>query len=246
MKNQFDVQDAKLQGQCKQSRKLANNTYLQRRDKNIAVLYHSTDVVIYTPNGNTILNSGGWHTSTTKERINIGLQGTGYRLIQNNSIWYLTNYSSYPDYKTLIQNGYKFKDGITITHTGKVTNYDKTDSSKNDKLKARIKVYAKLCADAVPLDMPNNGDCWDCLFQNKDGKTLGDLTNNEHLLSHMREKYIVPSLVANALKEKYNAPMAFWQAFKDTGWTDDKRDFGKQAVKKAVYRYIASRLGFAV
>jgi hypothetical protein len=62
----------------------------------------------------------------------------------------------------------------------------------------------------------------------------------------MKEGYVIPSLVANALKQYYNAPMAFWQTFKDTGWGDGDRDFGKQAVTKAVYRYIMTRKGYAI
>ena len=48
-----------------------------------------------------------------------------------------------------------------------------------------------------------------------------------------------------ALKQYYNAPMAFWQVFKDSGWNSD-REFGKQAITKAVYRYILRHFGYAV
>ena len=52
------------------SLKLGHNTYLQRRgDDRIAVLYHRTDVVTYEP-GRFMLNTGGWQTVTTKQRIN--------------------------------------------------------------------------------------------------------------------------------------------------------------------------------
>src|SRR5690349_8930926 len=71
----------------KTSRKLANNTYLQRRDdKTIAVKLHDTDVVTYTTDEKIILNSGGWRTVTTKERINTFSPLTVY---QNKSIWYV-------------------------------------------------------------------------------------------------------------------------------------------------------------
>ena len=46
-------------------------TTLERRsDDIIAVRYHSTDVVTYHANGDIVLDSGGWWTSTTKKRIN--------------------------------------------------------------------------------------------------------------------------------------------------------------------------------
>jgi hypothetical protein len=51
------------------TRKLANNTYLERRDETtIAIRYHATDVVTFTPRS-IVLDSGGWHTKTTWERM---------------------------------------------------------------------------------------------------------------------------------------------------------------------------------
>lgn len=49
--------------------KLDRNTYLERRsDKAIAVILHATDIVTFTPTY-TELNSGGWHTMTTRSRM---------------------------------------------------------------------------------------------------------------------------------------------------------------------------------
>ena len=58
---------AKLNG--RQSRKIGNNTYMERIDaETIGVRYHSTLVVRATP-GYVELDSGGWHTKTTWERM---------------------------------------------------------------------------------------------------------------------------------------------------------------------------------
>jgi hypothetical protein len=80
------------------------------------------------------------------------------------------------------------------------------------------------------------------------GVTWGDQAkDNDHLDKHMKGGYVVPSMVANALKQYYNAPAAFWDAFKGTGVPDDSdRSFGKRAVTKAVYRYIMTRKGYAI
>ena len=57
-------------------RKLANNTYLieQWEPSTESILYavrlHATDVVTLHPDGSYTLDSGGWDTPTTKERIN--------------------------------------------------------------------------------------------------------------------------------------------------------------------------------
>jgi len=50
-------------------RKIANNTYLERRSEHrIAIRLHSTDVVTLTPEW-IELDSGGWHTRTTWDRM---------------------------------------------------------------------------------------------------------------------------------------------------------------------------------
>lgn len=67
-------------------RKLANNTYLERRDDlTIAVKLHATDVVTFTPEG-TMLNTGGWFTSTTKDRIN---SYSPLKVYSEKGVWYV-------------------------------------------------------------------------------------------------------------------------------------------------------------
>lgn len=63
--------DEKLQGRCQQSRKMGNNTYLHRDGgDSISLRLHSTDVVTWYRNGDIKLNTGGWNTVTTRDRIN--------------------------------------------------------------------------------------------------------------------------------------------------------------------------------
>lgn len=55
--------------------KLDRNTYLERRaDDKIAVRYHETDVVTYTPLW-IELDSGGWHTVSTMDRMRNHIPG---------------------------------------------------------------------------------------------------------------------------------------------------------------------------
>lgn len=49
---------------------LANNTRLVQRGDNYAVKLHATDVVTIRPDSTYVLNTGGWYTVTTKDRIN--------------------------------------------------------------------------------------------------------------------------------------------------------------------------------
>lgn len=53
------------------TRKVANNTYLQRRSEGrLAVKLHNTDILTFHPDGSVVFTTGGWKTMTTKERMN--------------------------------------------------------------------------------------------------------------------------------------------------------------------------------
>ena len=69
------------------SRKLGNNTYLQRReDGSIAVKFHLTDVLAFHADGRTVYQSGGWRTVTTKARMNAY---GAVRIITERGVWYV-------------------------------------------------------------------------------------------------------------------------------------------------------------
>jgi hypothetical protein len=71
MSTNYQELDAKLQGRCALSRKLANNTYAKRRYANdIAIRLHNTDILTFESDGDITVNTGGWHTVTTRSRIN--------------------------------------------------------------------------------------------------------------------------------------------------------------------------------
>lgn len=120
----FAALDARLMRNDKPvpSRKLANNTYAQRRDADtIAIRLHATDVVTHHRDGRIVLDSGGWNTVTTKQRMNAFTP----QMIQVHSIkgrWFVTHRSSLktwsdgtlfsgPDY----DNSVPFMDGMIFT-----------------------------------------------------------------------------------------------------------------------------------
>lgn len=91
----YQEADAKLQGRCSQSRKLANNTYLKRRwNDAIAVRLHATDILTFYPDGRIEVSTGGWDTVTTRDRINTYLDkpwrvyGERGATILSNHRWY--------------------------------------------------------------------------------------------------------------------------------------------------------------
>src|SRR6266550_4620766 len=67
--------DTKLQGRCRESRKLANNTYARRRSGQIAIELHATDILTFHSDGRIDVNTGGWDTVTTRSRMNDYLPG---------------------------------------------------------------------------------------------------------------------------------------------------------------------------
>ncbi len=63
--------DTKLQGRCRESRKLTNNTYAKRRySGQIAIQLHATDILTFHSDGQIDVNTGGWNTVTTHSRMN--------------------------------------------------------------------------------------------------------------------------------------------------------------------------------
>ena len=69
------------------AKKLGNNTYLRRvSDTTIAVVLHTTEVVRIHDDGTYTLNSGGWRTVTTKDRLNAYSPAS---VSQRNHDWYV-------------------------------------------------------------------------------------------------------------------------------------------------------------
>jgi hypothetical protein len=58
------------------SRKIANHTYLHRKEDNsIAYRFHDTDLLTFYPDGHVVADTGGWPTMSTRARLNERLPG---------------------------------------------------------------------------------------------------------------------------------------------------------------------------
>jgi hypothetical protein len=224
----------------RESRKLENHTYLQRRGPEaIAVKLHDTDVLTFTPEY-VEYDTGGWRTMVTKERQN------GYgplTLFSQKGVWYLGEY-----------HGLKmpYFDGIRVRYDGTVLNgkenpvtEDTVKESAN--LKCKINKYAndfvKLMEnEGIPA--PGGGDCWYCLMQTENGSSLGDaIDDTDHLLSHIEEKYYVPSLVFNAVREAgYPSSSLILGYDPATDTMGSRQWFYGSGVKRALVKYLKSRL----
>lgn len=185
---------------AKNERPAGNNTRLERRDDGaISVKYHGHAVVVYFPPGAsgpdpvTVLNSCGWRTTTTKERLN-EFGPAGFRVWQQRGTWYITQQrTAENDGRTWV-----FADGLTIDSYGQVFNAaPDSEAGEAQKLARRIRAYAKkfaaeLIAGKVPA--PSSGDCWICL-----GMLEREEHDTDHLDSHLEEEYFVPSLLVKAI-----------------------------------------------
>jgi hypothetical protein len=79
----------------RKERKIGNNTYAEiEYDRSISVNLHGTDVVRFYPNGLVKLNSGGWRTHTTKQRIN---KYSPVKIFQKNFEWFLADGTPFED-----------------------------------------------------------------------------------------------------------------------------------------------------
>jgi len=172
----------------KDSKKLANNTYLVRVSFGYAIRLHETNIITFYED-HFVLNNGGWFTMTTKERINTYAP---VYVTQKNSIWYI--------------GGYLYENGMKINYDGTIQDPKEPSvtEKKINQMKKRIKTYADNFVKQNYKKEPSAGDCWFCSMRVVGtGEALGDKTQDHaHLLQHIKERYYVPSLMVNALVER--------------------------------------------
>jgi hypothetical protein len=186
------------------TKKVDHNTYIRSIDDGIALKLHNTDIVIFKKDGTYQLNTGGWQTVTTKDRLN---KFTPARISSKKGIWYI--------------NEIPFVDGIVIDANGSpinaVNNSDQVQKVKSD-LDKKVKKYIDGFAAHVienGLEDPSAGDCWGChLVSDSKDHPMGI----DHLLSHFEEEYYVPSLLWRAIiSRNYGNPPFIWAMIKNDG-----------------------------
>lgn len=217
-----------------------------RADGSRCVRYHHTDVVAVR-RGVVTLDSGGWRTVTTKERINAH-NGSGLYVYSDRGEWIVK------DCETGAEVAYR--DGLRFRLRDRRFVNAPSDSAVRERrrLSRAINAFAAQLRDLErwpTLPEPNGGDCWFCLmFDRVEPREaprymygVGDRTgpagrgDSSHLLEHVREGYMHGSLILNALR---------WCGYGETGiayyWHEDRC---RDVVSRAVRRYLRARLGFA-
>jgi hypothetical protein len=179
---------------------VANNTveYFINGERRIRL--HHTDILIFQDKF-IRLSSGGWKTNTTKDRLNHFLP-ISFKVYSEEGFWYVS-----PD-----NSGRKiaFSDGMIINReTGKVQDapdYDVALSEFRQGKKATAK-YIKNYIDLLcsgKMSLPSAGDCLICRFMRQNNSRK----DGEHILSHIQENYLVPSLIHIAVSV-YDAPFYY-------------------------------------
>lgn len=213
-------------------------------DEREAIQVWETLVAVKNADGSVTLNSGGWHTPTTRRYQETGLKlfleetGEHFRLGTLKRITYLSRFgNSWNDSRA----EWNYQDGMAVYPDGHVEGAGNGD--KERQLKKEIDDFVKLVVP--PLPFPEIGDCWYCSWQTAENKSLGDaLGSNDHLLSHVQEGYVHGSLLMCAMIDRgYRFPgFVLEQANAHAG---DKYNHWLGGVHRALKRYLYNRLGLA-
>lgn len=224
---------------------------VKRSDSTIAVKYHATDVITYCADGSIVLDSGGWRTTTTKSRMTMY---TPFSVYQSDYLWYITYKDSDGIAREVI-----FTDGITFTPEGRGYRVEDTgtlDIKGQKKLVNMIHEYAKGFVDALmdgEIGLPGPGDCWFCYMQVNEGdNTLGEaVKDTDHLLSHMEEKYYVPSLLWRVIETGRISPICHDLVLflMTDSWTETDNEWIEKICRaqlvSAIRKYMHRQLGLA-
>jgi len=173
----------------KNSKFIANNTLrINYNDGSSAIRFHNTDIITFRTDNKIVLNSGGYRTVTTKERIN---KFAPVRLYQNKGLWYLNGESLFYDNCIINDKGQLLS---------KELNKERIEA-KVIKLKKQITKYCNLITKEN-LPIPSPGDCWFCSLHDKNNVPMGEVSKDtSHLLSHLKENYLHGSIIVNAMRE---------------------------------------------
>lgn len=231
------------------SKKLCNNTYLHRNALgiDICVKLHGTDVLTFKPDGSVVYNTGGWHTNTTKDRMN-AYGADGFYIWQDKGVWSLGRAKGPRKL---------YKDEIIITKRGRIIGGGTLRESKTAlRLKKQVNEYCRAFALALvdgKVPAPGAGDCMYCHLVTVDGhEPMGDaFKSHDHIRLHIKEKYYVPSLLEHAVTAP-DAPISIiaksvigeiWAGKPVEGsW----RGIVISQVEKSLRKYIKHRLGMVI
>ena len=230
---------------------IARNTFRYFRDGETIIRLHRTDIVRKLPDGSVILNSGGWRTPTTKERMS----SYGWRVIQDKGQWYVSKNGSWDGERV------PYFDGIQVPQC---FDHPPAEAAKNEQREKKLRKQVKrMLAELDKLEVlpePGPGDCWLCMMHrpkgpepSKDGYLPfasgdGPEDGTDHILSHVEECYIHGTLLVNALTwAGYSDPAFIWH-MDNRERASFKRGTTRRRpgwIRRPLRRYLYRKLGLA-
>lgn len=220
---------------------VARNTFKYEKDGATVIRLHGTDVVEKRTDGSCVLNSGGWRTVTTKDRMQSHMPD-GYALLQEKGIWYVVK----------IDHGYAWDktnprvpyfDGIEIPKCFVASGKSgEKELAKQEKERLAIRKFVARLDKLQCLPDPSSGDCFYCQMRTvKEGKPLGEaIGDSDHIRSHIKEGYLHGSLILNALRFVGYRDPQFIGALENQDMARGKKP---TRIKRALKRYLYRQLG---
>ena len=219
-------------------KKVAHNTVRYTNSDGAEVIrLHHTDIILKNKDGTVTLDTGGWKTPTTKDRLN---RFSPVRVYSKRGTWF-------------VDGEVPFYDGLTVAEDGTVPREEEKraehDAKATRKLIGEINKFVKKLDDLPELPEPGAGDCWFCAMFDREKvsepdwnhhKASGPTGNSDHLMSHIEEGYIHGWLLANALT---------WAGYRNPGLIFRMEDSNLKAgrepklLKNALRRYLKRKLG---
>lgn len=242
----------------RQSRKIANNTYCQRReDGSIAIKLHATDVVTYHADGTVTLNSGGYETVTTKDRFN-NFGPSGIAVYSDKGRWTVYRLPYSTNESAPFVSGMRFDPSperfSETTAPYRTAGFDLERSRKATETKIRA-----FLADLTPETLGDvvagaqlgdvvagaqhafglTGDCLICRMEwteLRDASENGSvrkvkLSDSHHIGLHVAERYYFGTLLMNAL---------VWSGYRK--WQLPCNIGSLDTVKRSLRKYLRMRL----
>lgn len=212
---------------------IARNTRILKRGECYAVRLHSTDILTFHADGAVTYFAGGWRTVTTKARMN---EYGPARVWSDRGEW-IINEAPYAEHCRVLADG-------SVDGAGSLS-----DVAAERKLRAQVKRYAHAYVGALTsgkIGPPTNGDCWGCIMRAQNGER--PMGGADHILSHMEERYFVPSLAHNAAEfngmgDAYRFAIQEWEHGREPG--DFYGRITAERLPRAIRRFCLKELGLS-
>lgn len=250
-------------------RKISSTAKVKRNGESIKIVLFETPIATFRKRGGVVLNSGGWRTRFTREKINQLLpKGTG--LYSDGGLWVVHGFDG--------DQNVGFLDGMVISEQG-IIEGGMAPAELSDR-KALLKKSSRFCRRFIDrlltgkVGRPGPGDCLYCQVEAGSQQTkMGVLERDgtvrphtfdeasDHIVHHIDEGYFVPSLLHNAIMDMggpgqllmpARVVMQYCWAQEGKGveehgvsqqWFEREKKYGETVLRRVLHKYLKKRLG---